>query len=180
MKKKYIVHLTEEQRKCLCALISRGDVRAGDGRRARILLKTDVGGPAWTDARIAEALECSHQCVENVRRRFCERGLEETVGRKRFDSPPRKPILDGAGEARLTALACSTAPDGRNRWTLRLLASKVVELEIAESISYDTVRRILKKRTEAASKKAMVHPAEGKRRLCRAHGGRAGRLLPAL
>jgi hypothetical protein len=145
MKKKFFVRLTRKQREYLSALVSKGKAGAQDIRRARILLKADVSGPAWIDARIAEALDCSHQCVENVRRRFCARGLEAAVLRKPYVSSRRKPILDGEGEARLTALACGVTPDGRKRWTLRMLAGKLVEMEIVDSISYETVRRTLKK-----------------------------------
>jgi hypothetical protein len=109
------------------------------------LLKADARGPAWNDARIAEALDCCRCTVENVRRRFCAQGLEATVLRKPYVASKRKPILDGEGEARLTALACGVTPDGRKRWTLRLLAGKLVEMEVVDSISHETVRRALKK-----------------------------------
>jgi len=115
--------------------------------RARILLKADQadGGPAWEDKEIAEALDCGLRTVERVRQRFVERGLEPALGRKPQDRPSRERKLDGAAEARLIALACSAPPEGRLRWTLKLLADRLVELEIVASICDETVRRVLKK-----------------------------------
>jgi hypothetical protein len=115
--------------------------------KARILLKADAGpeGPAWIDARIAEALEVDVSTVERVRQRFVEQGLEAALGRKEPDRPSRPRTLDGAAEARLIALACSEPPAGRVRWTLRSLADKLVELEVVETVSTETVRRAPKK-----------------------------------
>lgn len=111
----------------------------------RILLLADVNGPAWTDKRIAEALDCCSMTVANVRRYFVERDFIGCIGRKKQASPSHEPILDGRGEARLIALACSDTPEGHARWTLRLLAQRAVELEIADHLSYESVRRTLKK-----------------------------------
>jgi transposase len=114
---------------------------------ARILLKADAApkGPAWTDARIAEALEVSTRTVERLRERFVELGLEAALGRRKQDRPSRERVLDGKAEARLIALACSAPPPGRARWTLRLLAGRLVELDIVAAVSTETVRRTLKK-----------------------------------
>jgi transposase len=113
---------------------------------ARVLLKADQGpdGPAWTDGRIVEALEVSRPTVERLRRRYAEVGLDAALGRR----PPRREYrrtLDGEQEARLVALSCSEPPAGRARWSMRLLADKLVALEVVEAVSYETVRRTLKK-----------------------------------
>src|SRR6478752_7763513 len=122
--KKYKVTLTAEEREQLHDLISAGKGSAKKLAHARILLKADAapGGPAWADARIAEAAEVSVPTVERVRQRFVEQGFEAALVRKKQDRPSRQRKLDGAAEARLVALACSRPPDGRARWTLRLLA----------------------------------------------------------
>jgi transposase len=142
-KKKYIVDLTPDERQQLEKLISSGTERARKLARARILLKADEG---WTDEAISEALGVGTATVERVRKRFVEWGgiaaIERRKPRRRYE---RK--LDGDAEARLIALACSAPPEGRERWTLRLLAEKLVTLEEVdiESISYETVRSVLKK-----------------------------------
>ncbi len=145
--KKYTVTLTAEERRDLLDLIAAGKAAAGKLAHARIPLKADAadGGPAWPDGRIAEALEVSPATVERVRQRFVEQGLEAALVRKPQDRPSRLPTLDGRAEARLIALACSTPPDGRRGWTMRLLADKLVELEVVPTISDETVRRALKK-----------------------------------
>jgi transposase len=147
MHKKYLVTLTSEERQRLTALLSAGKASALTLTRARILLKADQadGSPAWDDARIAEALDVGHRTVERVRQRFVERGLDAALARKPQDRPsvPRK--LDGRAEAHLIALACSAPPDGRPAWTLKLLAGRLVELQVVESVSYETVRHVLKK-----------------------------------
>jgi transposase len=145
--KKYVVTLTAEERHELSALITAGKGAAPKLTHARILLKADAApsGPAWADERIAEALEVSHATVERVRQRFVEQGLEAALVRKKPDRPPRSAALDGAAEARLIALACSQPPTGRAAWTLRLLADKLVQLEVVASVSHETVRQVLKK-----------------------------------
>ena len=145
--KRYLVTLTPEERQRLADLLSAGKRSALTLTRARILLKADQadGGPAWPDDRIAEALDCGVRTVERVRQRFVERGLEAALGRKPQDRPSRERKLDGRAEARLIALACSAPPEGRTAWTLRLLAGKLVELQVVESVSYETVRQVLKK-----------------------------------
>jgi transposase len=145
--KKYLVTLTADERQWLTGLVSAGKRSALTITRARILLKADQadGGPAWEDADIAQALDCSVRTAERVRQRFVERGLEPALGRKPQDRPSRERKFDGAAEARLIALACSQPPEGRARWTLKLLADKLVELEVFESVSDEAVRRVLKK-----------------------------------
>jgi transposase len=145
--KRYLVTLTADEREYLGGLLSAGKRSALTLTRARILLKADQadGGPAWTDDRIAEALDCGLRTVERVRQRFVERGLEASLGRKPQSRPSRERTLDGRAEARLIALACSQPPDGRAAWTLQLLADKLVELRVVEAVCDETVRRVLKK-----------------------------------
>jgi hypothetical protein len=147
MAKRYLVTLTPEERQRLTDLVSAGKRSALTITRARILLKADQadGGQAWDDARIAEALDCGLRTVERVRQRFVERGLDLALGRKPQDRPSRERKFDGAAEARLIALACSPPPHGRARWTLKLLADKLVELRVFEAVDDETVRRVLKK-----------------------------------
>jgi transposase len=146
MKKKYIVTLTEVERQMLQAMLSRGKAAARKLVHARILLKADAssGGPALRDDQIAEDLEVGRATVERVRKEFVEEGLDAALERRQ---PRRQYVrtLDGDGEAHLIALACSKAPEGRSRWTLRLLAGRMVQLEYAEQVCYQTVRRTLKK-----------------------------------
>jgi hypothetical protein len=147
MKKKYPVILSETEREELKRLIAAGTAPARKLTHARILLKADQSpqGPGWVDERIAEALETSQPTVARVRKQYVQEGLEAALNRR----PPNRVYqrkLDGEQEARLIALACSQPPEGRARWSLRLLADKLVELEVVEEeISYQTVRRTLKK-----------------------------------
>jgi transposase len=145
--KKYKVTLTVEERQQLQDLISAGHGSAKKLAHARILLKADAApeGPAWPDARIAEAAEVSVPTVERVRQRFVQHGLEAALVRKKQDRPSRTRKLDGAAEARLIALACSAPPEGRACWTMQLLADELVELEVVDALSDETVRRTLKK-----------------------------------
>jgi transposase len=145
--KKYKVTLTAEERKSCKELIAAGQASAQKLAHARILLKADAapGGPAWSDARIAEAVEVNVTTVERVRERFVEQGFEAALVRKKQDRPSRERKLDGQAEARLVALACSDPPLGRARWTLRLLADQLVELEVVDTVSTETVRQVLKK-----------------------------------
>lgn len=150
MKKRFAVHLTEEQRLHLTRLIGAGTAEARLLTHARILLKADQspGGPAWVDDRIAEAVEVSQPTIFRVRRQFVEEGLKAALHRR----PPQREYrrkLDGAQEARLIALACGAPPAGRAEWTLRLLADRLVELEVVDTVSYQTVRRTLKKTTSS-------------------------------
>ena len=146
MKKKYIVTLTAAERRMLQEMLSRGKAAARKLTHARILLKADAadGGSNWNDGAIAEGLEVGRATVERVRKEFVEEGLEAALERHKPRRQYRR-TLDGDGEAHLIALACSRAPEGRKRWTLRLLAERMVVLEHADELSYETVRRVLKK-----------------------------------
>ena len=147
MKKVFVVRLTETERLELDALVRKGKASALAITRARILLKADQGqgGEAQTDAQVAEALSVAAKTVFNVRRRWVEEGLEAALRRKKQDCPSRARRLDGKGEAKLVATCCGPAPQGRARWTLRMLADKLVELQVVDSISPETVRSTLKK-----------------------------------
>lgn len=146
VRKRYIVTLTEEERTMLLNLISAGKAAARKLTHARILLKADCAADrvGWADAAISEALEVSPSTIARVRQLFVEEGLEAALSRKK----PRRQYmrkLDGEQEAHLIALSCSPAPEGRDRWTLRLLADKMVVLEYVDSVSHETVRQVLKK-----------------------------------
>jgi transposase len=146
MRQKYVVLLNAEKRAYLQGLIAAGIAPARKLTRARILLKSDQGpdGPGWIDERVADAVETSQPTVARVRKQYVEEGLEATLNRR---GPNRiyARKLDGAQEAQLIALACSGPPEGYAEWSLRLLAERVVELEIVGSISHQTVGRVLKK-----------------------------------
>ncbi len=146
MHKNYRVTLTPEERQTLHDLIGAGKGAARRLAHARILLKADQSpnGPAWTDAAIAEAVEVSIPTIERVRRRFVEESFAAALDPRRPEKP-RLRKLDGRQEAHLIALACSPPPTGAARWTLQLLADKMVELTYVDSLSYETVRRTLKK-----------------------------------
>jgi len=146
MKKKYIVTLTEEERRMLQEMLSRGKAAARKLTHARILLKADAaaGGPGWNDESIAEAMEVGRATVERVRKEFVEEGLDAALERRKSRRQYERK-LDGDGEAHLVALACQKPPQGRSRWTLRLLADRMVQLEYVDQLSYQTVRRTLKK-----------------------------------
>jgi hypothetical protein len=146
MLKKYSVCLSADQRQPLETLIHSGTAPAQVQTHARILLKADCSeaGPAWTDERIAEGCEVSRPTVERVRRAFATKGLDAALYRKKWTGPSRRK-LDGKGEAQLVALVCGEPPAGAERWTLILLADKLVALEVVDSIAPDTVRLALKK-----------------------------------
>ncbi len=143
--KKYIVRLTGEERKQLEDTVRKGKSAAHKIKHAHILLSADAEGKNLSDEEIAKTLHCHRNTVFNVRQRFVEEGLEAALERKKRETPPVARILDGEKEARLIAIGCSQPPEGCARWTLKLLAERLVELEIVESISYETVRRTLKK-----------------------------------
>ena len=145
MKKKYIVRLTEEERAICEATIKKEKGKSEKLRRATILLKADADGPAWDDAKISEAVGCRTRTVENVRQAFVCEGFEGALVRKKPAPSPTPKLLDGAAEAKLIATRLGKPPAGFGHWTLRLLADQVVELEIVESISPETVRQTLKK-----------------------------------
>jgi hypothetical protein len=145
MQKKYIVRLTEEERCQLREVIKKLKGSSQKVRRAQILLKADIEGSNWTDERIAAAFDCRTKTVENIRRRLVEKGFAETLNGSRRDTPPTEKRLDGEQEAHIIAMRLGSPPKGYNNWSLRLLARKAVELSIVDTISYETVRRTLKK-----------------------------------
>jgi len=145
MARKYVVRLGSDEREVLELLVKKGKTQAYRIRHANILLAVDADGPDWSDEAAAEAFGCHVNTVANVRQRFIEQGLEAALERKKQQSPSRARILDGEKEARLIALACSAPPDGRSKWTLQLLADKLVALQVVKTISDQTVRRTLKK-----------------------------------
>jgi len=144
---RYRVTLTREEREKLETMTRAGKTSARKLIHARLLLLSDVApdGPAWTVADTAKAVGVSPRTIEHVKQRFVEEGLDAALERKMPEKPAREVIFDGAFEARLIALACSKAPNGRQRWTVRLLAQKAVELEYAQKVSHMTVHKILKK-----------------------------------
>ena len=154
--KKYTVTLTIDERNALQALITNGKGGAKKLAHARILLKADQadGGPGWTDEQIARAVDVSRATVERVRQRFVTDSLAAALVRKPQDRPSRERKLDGKGQARLIALACSKPPDGRAAWTLQLLADKLVELKVVDTISDETVRQELKKVTSSRGRRS--------------------------
>ena len=145
MHKVFIVRLTDQEREHLTEIVRKFKGASQKVRRAQILLKADVDGPSWTDQRIADAFGCRRQTVENVRRNLCERGFAQTLNGVKRQNPPTPKLLDGEQEAKIIATRLGKPPAGYANWTLRLLARTVVELSIVESISYETVRRTLKK-----------------------------------
>jgi transposase len=147
MTPRYRVTLTPEERSELEAVTRNGKTTAKRFLYARALLLCDAGpgGPAWTVADAAEALGVTPRTIEHLKKRFVEEGLESALTRKQPEKPPREVIFGGEFEARLIALACSEPPEGRDRWTVRLLAEKAVELELAPTVSHMTVQRTLKK-----------------------------------
>ena len=145
MQKKYIVRLSKRERELLEETVKKLKGGGQKVRRAQILLKADANGPTWSDNRIAEAFGCRRQTVEGIRQRFVEAGFQETLEGKKRKHPPVERMLDGKQEAELIAMRLGPPPKGYAHWTLRLLARKVVELEIVENISHETVRRTLKK-----------------------------------
>ena len=145
MNKKYIVRLSDEERNILKEVIKKLKGSSEKVRRAQILLKADANGPNWTDEKIAEAFDCSRKTVENVRERLVTEGFDIVLNGKKREKPPRQKLLNGEQEAKLIAMRLGAPPDGYGNWTLRLLADQVVELEIVDSISHETVRQTLKK-----------------------------------
>lgn len=139
-KKKYLINLSDEERQALLAMTRKGKIKARQFKRAMILLKADEG---LSDPEIMAALNVSRPCVERIRKRFVSDGIERALNED--PRPGQKRKLDGRAEATLIATACTEAPEGRKHWTLRLLAGKLVELGVVDTVSYETVRRTLKK-----------------------------------
>jgi transposase len=145
MIKKYVIRLTDEERSVCQAIVKKLKGSSEKVRRAQILLKADADGPRWSDVRIAEAFDCRVQTVENLRKRLVTEGFEQALERKKRQGAPRKCKLDGETEAKLIAMRLGKPPAGYGHWTLQLLAEEMVALEIVDAISYETVRRTLKK-----------------------------------
>ncbi|MEO9595317.1 helix-turn-helix domain-containing protein [Rhodopirellula bahusiensis] len=145
MQKKYIVRLSEDERQQLDVVIKKLSGSSQKVRRAHILLKADADGPAWTDAAIADAFRCRTKTVENIRQRFVEFGFEQTLDGKKRSEPAVPKCLSGDEEAKIIATRLGKPPAGYANWSLRLLAEKVVELGICQSVSHETVRQTLKK-----------------------------------
>jgi hypothetical protein len=145
MEKKYIVRLSKREREELLDVVKRLKGSSEKVRRAQILLKADVRGPNWTDAKIAEASSCRVQTVENLRKRLVTEGFRAAFDGKSRETPPRQKRLDGKQEAKVIAIRLGNPPKGYANWSLRLLAEHVVELGLVESISHETIRQTLKK-----------------------------------
>ncbi len=145
MNKKYIVRLSDEERQVCKDVIKKLKGTSQKVRRAQMLLKADADGPVWTDERIAEAFNCRVQTIESIRKRFVTESFENALDRKKRETPPTPPLLDGKGEAKLISMRLGKPPAGYGRWTLQLLADELVTLEVVDSISHETVRKTLKK-----------------------------------
>ncbi len=145
MNKKYIVRLSAKERQVLREVVKKLNGSSQKVRRAQMLLKADVAGPAWTDEQIAEAFDSRTRTVEKLRERFVTEGFEQTLHGKQREKPATEKILSGKQEARVIAMRLGRPPKGYANWTLRLLARKLVELEIVPAISHETVRTTLKK-----------------------------------
>jgi hypothetical protein len=145
MQKKYVVRLTEEERGILAEVVKKLQGTGEKVRRAQVLLKADVAGLAWTDRQIAEAFTCRIRTVEGIRERFVLHGFQQALEGKKREAPPIEKLLNGEQEAQVIAMRLGSPPMGYANWTLRLLARKVVELGIVDSISHETVRETLKK-----------------------------------
>lgn len=178
--RKYRVTLDTDERAEVERLLARGKGEVRTLKHAMILMKADEsqGPTAWTDEKIAEAVGVGIATVYRVRERFVEEGFEAALRAYKKGSRTYATKLDGRQEAQLIALACSTPPEGHGRWTLRLLAGKCIELEYVDKLSPETVRRTLKKRAAAPSKKDVVHSAQTVGGIRPSHGRRA-RLVPS-
>ena len=145
MPKKYVVRLTDEEREILRSVVKKLSGSSQKVRRAQVLLKADADGPGWTDSKIADAFGCRINTVEKIRQRLVVDGFSIALNGKPRETPPRQKLLDGEQEAKVIALRLGEPPAGFANWSLRLLAEKVVELSIVESVSHETVRQALKK-----------------------------------
>lgn len=179
MPKQYGVRLTDAERESLHRLVQKPRVSAPKARRARVLLQADAAGPDWTDAKLAEAFDCRTPTGENLR----ERRVTEGFATARNGKPPQRvrgKVLDGEPEAQLIALRLGQPPPGFAHWTLRLLAEQAVTLEIVESVSHETLRRMLKKAADESHDRVLGNPTRRGCRVRREQGGSAGRLRPTL
>lgn len=160
MKPKHRVQLSAEEREELRSVVRKGKAAAYKRLNAQMLLQADeaAGSPAWKDKDIAETFEVSIRTVERLRERLCSRGFENCLERAKGAGRKRK--LDGTQEAELIVLTCSEPPEGRARWTLRLLADRMIELEYVDGISHEAIRLLLKKRNQTLAKEGMVHSSQ--------------------
>ena len=145
MKKKYVVRLTDDEREVLKNLMKKFKGSSEKVRRAQILFKADANGPNWSDKKIGEAYLCRTRTIERVRERLVTEGFDAALEGKKREVAPRENVLDGEQEAKVIALRLGKPPKGFSNWSLRLLADRVVELGIVDSVSYETLRRMLKK-----------------------------------
>jgi hypothetical protein len=145
MPKKYIVRLTEQERRILRDVVRRLKGSSARVRRALVLLKSDADGPNWTDQRISEAFGCRTRTIEYLRQRLVTEGFDAALEKKQPERPPHAKLLDGSQEAQIIAVRLGKPPQGFANWSLRLLAAKVVELGIIETVSHETLRKMLKK-----------------------------------
>jgi transposase len=173
-KKLYLVNLSDEEKKQLREVTSKGKIKARQMKRAMILLEANEG---MSDPQIMKALGVSRPCVERLRKRFVMGGLEKALNEDPRPGQRRK--LDGRAEATLIATACSQVPEGHEHWTLRLLAGKMVELGIVESVSHETIRRTLKKRNKAMAEGNVVYSG-GQCGICGLHGRRTRSIRASL
>jgi hypothetical protein len=152
-KTKYHVGLTEDERKALLNLISKGSGTAKSIMHAKVLLVADENSISGKkrEGEIAELLHVNKQTVHTIRKQYSEKGLNAAIGRKKRETPPVAPKITGEVEAKIIALSCSAPPPGRSKWSLRLLADKTVELQYIDSISHEAIGRLLKKRTQTTS-----------------------------
>ena len=155
MQKKYVVCLTNEERETSRIVVRKLKGSSQKVRRAQVLLEADADGPNWTDTRIAEAFDCRTKTVENIRQRLVRDGFEIALNGKKRESPPRAKALDGEQEAKVIAMRLGSPPKGFANWTLRLLAKQLVQLEIVDSISPETVRKTLKKTASRRGKSSI-------------------------
>ena len=177
----YVIRLSAEERDELTSLVETGREAAYRRRNARILLLADQGehGPGQPDTEIVEQVGVTRQTVEKVRKRCVQDGLAATLVRRKR-SRERATVLDGEGEARLVAIACSDPPAGRARWTLHMLCDELKRRRVVRSISHETVRKVLKKPAQAVATGDVVHPATAERRLRVRDGERPGSVYPAV
>jgi len=182
MKSRYEVKLSEGERELLTGIVKRGKGPAYRIKHAHILLHADARkkGSDKGDEEIAGIFHCHSQTVFNIRKKYCTDGLSSVIERKKRESPPIPRKLDGANEARLITIACSQPPAGYASWTLDLLADKMVELKIVDTISGKTVGRVLKKRIKTSPTAMLGNSPSAKRRICRPHGGYPGSLSSTL
>jgi hypothetical protein len=158
--KKYIVRLSEEECEISKKVVKKLSGSSQKVRRAQILIKANIEGLNWSDKQIAEAFSCRTETVENLRKTLVTQGFEIALNGKKREAPPRKRALDGEQEARVIAVRLGSPPEGFGSWSLRLLKEQVIELEVVESVSHETIRTVLKKRNEQAEDPILGYSSE--------------------